>query len=97
MLLFFGKADRYYDMISTKVNNRKTLFGSNMTQTKKKFPIGYQQENSIKNYLMSKPIEKKNYQSTYIDVEKNKVKENQVNDENCSYNANITQINTFIN
>lgn len=84
-------------MISTKVNNRKTLFGSNMTQTKKKFPIGYQQENSIKNYLMSKPIEKKNYQSTYIDVEKNKVKENQVNDENCSYNANITQINTFIN
>lgn len=46
---------------------------------------------------MSKPIEKKNYQSTNIDVEKSKVKENQVNDENCSYNANITQINTLIN
>lgn len=51
----------------------------------------YQQQNTIKNYLQSRLIVNKNHQSTNIEVKKDKVKEIQVNDENCSFNANITQ------
>ena len=84
-------------MISAKVNIKKPSLGTNINQTTKKTYLGYQQQNSIKNYLLSKPIVNKPHQSTNIDVEKCKVKENQVNDENCSFNANIIQNDSHIN
>ena len=40
----------------------------------------YPQQNTIKNYLLSRLIVNKNHQSTNIEVKKDKVKEIQVND-----------------
>lgn len=83
-------------MISAKVNIKKPLMGTSLNQATKKTYVGYHQQNSIKNYLQSKPIVNKLHQLTNIDVEKCKVKEDQVNDENCSFNANIIQNNSHI-
>jgi len=54
--------------------------------------MNYQQQNSIKNYLMFKPstIPIKNNHPQTINFDKSKSIQNHINDENCSYNANIT-------
>lgn len=55
-------------MISAKVNIKKPLMDTSLSQATKKTYGGYQQQNTIKNYLQSKPIVNKPHQSTNIDV-----------------------------
>lgn len=81
-------------MISTKHMNKKPIIGRNsiMANSKSKNTIDYQQQNSIKNYLMFKPssISMKTNHPQTINLDKSKPIQNHINDENCSYNANIT-------
>lgn len=61
-------------MISLKPNHKKNLFSHNTNtyKTQIKGFIGYQQQNSIKNYLISKPILNKNSQSNPAQFNQNK-------------------------
>ena len=67
-------------MISTKVNIKKSSMSTSINEAMKKNYGVHPQQNTIKNYLLSRLIANKNHQSTNIEVKKDKVKEIQVND-----------------